>query len=176
MGKNYRHPADPELMHRASDGDDAACRELVDRHAPHLCRLAFHLVGKAIDAEDVLQETFSGAFRQLRKFEQRSTVKTWLSQTLVRQAAKCRRSRRKHNMVSLNGLSETAEGLLVGKAATTAQTESDTRMDVMAMLETPQREKYEELLKQRAGWNRRHGRPVMAAPGPGPKAPPHSGE
>ena len=39
-----------------------------------------------------------------------------------------------------------------------------------------QREKYEELLKQRGGWNRRHGRPGMGAPGPGPKAPPHSGD
>lgn len=135
MGKSHPHPTDPDLMRRASDGDDAAYRGLVDRHAPHLYRLAFSLVGNAVDAEDVLQETFLGAFRHLRKFEQRSTVKTWLSRILVRQAAKCHRSRRKHKMVSLNGLSEAAEGLLVGKAATSARTKSDTRMDVMAVLE-----------------------------------------
>ncbi|HUS57239.1 MAG TPA: hypothetical protein VM141_01185 [Planctomycetota bacterium] len=44
------------------------------------------------------------------------------------------------------------------------------------MLTEPQREKYEEMLKQRAGGGRRHGRTGMGAPGADAKTPPRSGE
>lgn len=120
----HLHPTDADLVRRARRGDQAACRELVDRHAPYLYRLAFSLVGSAADAEDVVQETFSGAFRQLGTFAERSTVKTWLIQILVRQAARCHRSRRRHETVSLEPLSEGREG-----------EPADVRMDVLAALD-----------------------------------------
>lgn len=86
---------DIELLHRARAGDSAAFHGLVDRHAQRLYRLAVSLVGNAADAEDVLQEALIGAFRGLRSFEARSSVKTWLTRILVIQAAQWRRSRRR---------------------------------------------------------------------------------
>jgi RNA polymerase sigma-70 factor, ECF subfamily len=83
---------DIELLHRAGSGDSAAFHALVDRHAQRLYRLAVSLIGNAADAEDVLQETFIGAFRGLRSFEARSSVKTWLTRILVTQAAQWRRN------------------------------------------------------------------------------------
>jgi RNA polymerase sigma-70 factor, ECF subfamily len=85
---------DIELLRRAEDGDSAAFHALVDRHASRLFRLAVSLVGNAADAEDVLQETFVGAFRGLKSFEGRASVKTWLTRILVNQAARWRRGRR----------------------------------------------------------------------------------
>ncbi len=79
------------LAGRAAKGDADAFHELVDRHADRLYRLAVSLVGRAADAEDVLQETFAGAYRNLRTFEARSSVQTWLTRILVIQAAKWRR-------------------------------------------------------------------------------------
>ncbi len=78
---------DEQLARAAGRGDDAAFHELVDRHADRLYGLAFRLVGNAPDAEDVLQESLLGALEQIGRFEERSTVKTWLSRIVVRQAA-----------------------------------------------------------------------------------------
>src|SRR5271167_631695 len=86
---------DIELLHRAGAGDSGAFHALVDRHAQRLYRLAVSLIGNATDAEDVLQETFIGAFRGMRSFEGRSSVKTWLTRILVIQAAQFNRGRRR---------------------------------------------------------------------------------
>lgn len=84
---------DIKLLRRAEHGDSAAFHALVDRHAQRLYRLAVSLIGNATDAEDVLQETFIGAFRGLKSFEGRASVKTWLTRILVNQAARWRRDR-----------------------------------------------------------------------------------
>jgi RNA polymerase sigma-70 factor (ECF subfamily) len=85
--------ADDELLRKAAGGDGRAFHTLVDRHAQRLFRLAVSLVGNAADAEDVVQETFAGAFKGLRAFEGRASVKTWLTRILFTQAAKWRRDR-----------------------------------------------------------------------------------
>jgi len=92
---------DIELLRRAGDGDSAAFHALVDRHAQRLYRLAVTLIGNAADAEDVLQETFIGAFRGLRSFEGRASVKTWLTRILVRQAGQWHRNRRRRRLEPL---------------------------------------------------------------------------
>jgi RNA polymerase sigma-70 factor (ECF subfamily) len=80
--------SDLELVRTAAGGDGAAFHRLVDRHADDLYRLALSLSRTAHDAEDVLQETFTGAFRGLQKFNGQSSVKTWLHRILMRQAAR----------------------------------------------------------------------------------------
>ena len=62
--------------------------QLVDRHAAELFRLALSLAATRADAEDIVQETFLGAYRGMRKFDARASVKTWLKRILVRQAAR----------------------------------------------------------------------------------------
>src|ERR1700689_2935034 len=83
---------DIELLHRAGSGDSAAFHALVDRHAQRLYRLAVSLIGNAADAEDVLQETFIGAFRGLGSFEARFSGRTGLTQIWVPQAAQGRQN------------------------------------------------------------------------------------
>jgi len=92
---------DIELLRRAADGDSGAFHALVDRHAQRLYRVAVSLVGNAVDAEDVLQETFIGAFRGLQGFEGRASVKTWLTRILVMQAAQFRRSRKRKQLEAM---------------------------------------------------------------------------
>jgi len=62
----------------ARDGNEEAFRYLVERHSRHVFRLACRMTGKPEDAEDVVQETFIRAFRQLGRFEARSNFSTWL--------------------------------------------------------------------------------------------------
>jgi len=130
------HDTDATLVERALRGDEAAAHEIVDRYARELYGLAFSMVGNAADAEDVLQETFAGAFRGLGSFEGRSSLKTWLTRILVRQAARCHRSRRAHPTAPLDELSEPAKAVLAGRAPSASAEDADLRMDVEAALDT----------------------------------------
>ena len=126
--------SDFDLVRRSRNGDHAAFRELVDRYARDLYGLAFALVGNAQDAEDVLQETFLGAFRQIAAFEERSTVKTWLSRILVKQAARCHRSRGSRKTVSLDDLSEPGSATAGKREAASSAGDYHVRLDVLETL------------------------------------------
>jgi RNA polymerase sigma-70 factor, ECF subfamily len=69
---------DAAIVALARNGDQEGFRLLVERHSRSLYRLAFRMTGRAEDAEDVVQETFIKAHRQLSRFEARSNVSTWL--------------------------------------------------------------------------------------------------
>ncbi len=72
------HPDDVAAVARAKGGDEDAFRVLVDRHGRDVYRLAYRMTGQRQDAEDVVQETFVKAYRQLGRFEARSNFATWL--------------------------------------------------------------------------------------------------
>ncbi|HUU10894.1 MAG TPA: sigma-70 family RNA polymerase sigma factor [Phycisphaerae bacterium] len=123
--------ADAELVRRARQGDASAFKDLVGRHAARLLAMAAALLGDAADAEDVVQETFAGAFRGLRGFEGRSSVKTWLTSILMRQTAMHRRGsgRRAARLLRAEAASETTTG------AASATGAADARMDVAAAIQ-----------------------------------------
>lgn len=82
---------------RAREGDGDAFRVLVDHHARAAFALAFRLTGDERDAEDVVQESFIRAFRQIGRFEARSNFGTWLHRIVVNcamDALRARQSRR----------------------------------------------------------------------------------
>lgn len=81
-------PSDLELWQSAARGDHQAFHTLMDRHAAGMFRLALSLSGTRSDAEDVCQETFIAAFKSLKSFDGRASVKTWLTRILMRRAAK----------------------------------------------------------------------------------------
>jgi RNA polymerase sigma-70 factor (ECF subfamily) len=69
---------DTAAVAQARAGDEDAFRILVERHSRGIYRLAYRMTGKPEDAEDVVQETFVRAFKQLARFEARSNFSTWL--------------------------------------------------------------------------------------------------
>lgn len=70
---------------RARDGDEDAFSALVQQHSRRVFQLAFRMMGNEQDAEDVVQETFLRAYRQIGRFEARADFGTWL----YRIAANC---------------------------------------------------------------------------------------
>ena len=70
-------------LDRARQGDSEAFRALVERHSRAVFRLAHRMTGSAQDAEDVVQETFLKAYRQLSRFESRANFSTWLHRIAV---------------------------------------------------------------------------------------------
>jgi RNA polymerase sigma-70 factor (ECF subfamily) len=67
-------------------GDERAFAELVTRHTPGLLRVARAHVRDAGAAEDVVQETWLALLRGVDRFEQRSSLKTWLYRVALNRA------------------------------------------------------------------------------------------
>ena len=78
----------------ARDGDSEAFRALVERHSRAVYRLAHRMTGSPQDAEDVVQETFLRAYKQLGRFESRANFGTWLHRIAVNCSIDLIRSRR----------------------------------------------------------------------------------
>jgi RNA polymerase sigma-70 factor, ECF subfamily len=97
-------PTDIELIRRTARGSGPAFHQLLDRHADRLFRLAVSLTGQAADADDVLQETFAGAYRNAGTFKGDAAVGTWLTKILVRQVAQWKRSRVRHRSTDIEEL------------------------------------------------------------------------
>lgn len=126
-------PGDLELVRRAAGGDGAAFHALVDRHAAELMRLAVSLAASRADAEDVLQETFIGAYQGLRRFDGRASVKTWLKRILVRQAARhWNKGKRSRTALPIDA----AEASPAPREFGTGAAGVDRRMDVAAVIRT----------------------------------------
>lgn len=81
------------VLARARQGDGDAFRALVELHARHAFALAFRLTRDQRDAEDVVQESFIRAYRQIGRFEARSNFGTWLHRIVVNCAMDLLRSR-----------------------------------------------------------------------------------
>jgi len=74
---------DASAVALARDGDSEAFRGLVERHSRTVFRLAHRMTGSPQDAEDVVQETFLRAYKQLSRFESRANFSTWLHRIAV---------------------------------------------------------------------------------------------
>lgn len=90
-------------------GDRSAFARLVEVYSPHVYRLALKILNDAQDAEDVLQETFIKALKNLPSFEGRSSVSTWLYRIAVNEALMLVRKRRP-DALSLNMEKDDGEG------------------------------------------------------------------
>jgi RNA polymerase sigma-70 factor (ECF subfamily) len=86
--------SDPHVVARARDGDREAFRALVERHSRYIFGLAQRMTGSAEDAEDVVQETWLKAHKQLSRFEARADFRTWLHRICVNCSIDLIRARR----------------------------------------------------------------------------------
>lgn len=129
-------PSDVELVQRCARGDHDAFHELIDRHAKRLFRIALSLAGSRSDAEDVLQETLAGAFKSVKSFSGKSSVKTWLTGILMRQAAKgWHRSRHSRTSLSIDcDQREQRDAADASMITGSADEIADQRMDVANVL------------------------------------------
>jgi len=84
------------VLVRARQGDGDAFRELVERHSRDAFRLAYRITGNEHDAEDVVQESFLRAYRQLGRFESRANFGTWLYHIVANCSIDLIRARRAH--------------------------------------------------------------------------------
>jgi len=85
-----------DLIARVVAGDREAERLLYDRHAARVYRLAYRITGDADLALDAVQETFIRVFRDLARFEARSTLATWIHSVAVSTTQNVARREHRH--------------------------------------------------------------------------------
>jgi RNA polymerase sigma-70 factor, ECF subfamily len=104
------------VLSRARQGDSDAFRALVERHSRSVFRLAFRMTGNEQDAEDVVQESFLRAYRQLGRFEARANFGTWLYRIVANCSVDLMRARHaRHDQVRGEPI-ETAAGVSAADA------------------------------------------------------------
>jgi RNA polymerase sigma-70 factor, ECF subfamily len=74
---------EPIWIQKSLTGDAEAFAALVKHYQKMVLALAFRMTGSLPDAEDLAQETFLRAFRQLSSFRAESKFSTWLCQIAV---------------------------------------------------------------------------------------------
>ena len=72
-----------ELVERCKRGDTLAYRDIYQRYARAMFNTCLRILNNEAEAEDVLQESFVEAFRNLNGFEYRTSFGGWLKQICV---------------------------------------------------------------------------------------------
>lgn len=88
---------DLTAVSRAREGDSEAFRLLVERHSKPIFRVAYRMTGNEHDADDVVQETFLRAYRQIGRFEERANFGTWLHRIAINCSLDLLRARGRHD-------------------------------------------------------------------------------
>jgi len=73
-----------KLVYRIRQGDDIALREVIERHRVRLIRTACNILRDAMEAEDVAQEAFLKAFRELHRLRDDRAFASFIYRICVR--------------------------------------------------------------------------------------------
>ncbi len=87
------------VIHRAREGDEVAFHQLYRAHSERIYHLAYRYTRSQTDAEDLMQETFVKAFRQIQKFtgDSGAAFSSWLSRICVNASIDfLRKQKRRH--------------------------------------------------------------------------------
>ncbi len=99
MTEREEHEDDLPLVRRARQGDFAAFESIVDRHERRVYQLALRILGRAHDAEDVVQQTFLSVVENLEGFREEARFGTWLARIATNHAlALLRRQKVRHTL------------------------------------------------------------------------------
>ncbi len=83
-----------ELVERCKQGEARAFEALYKKYAKAMYNTALRILNHTGDAEDVLQEAFTDAFRSLEDFHYKSTFGAWLKRIIVNKSINQLRKRK----------------------------------------------------------------------------------
>lgn len=89
-----------ELVERCKQGDSRGFAELYRKYSKAMYNTSLRIVNNTGDAEDVVQEAFTDAFRSLEDFHYKSTFGAWLKRIVINKSINCLR-KRKMDMIDI---------------------------------------------------------------------------
>ena len=93
---------DAELVALVLQGQRTAARALYDRHVARVTLRAARLLRSQFEAEDVVQDSFLEAFRDLSKLRQTDKFASWLDRIMAHQVTRRFRKRRTLELLGLS--------------------------------------------------------------------------
>lgn len=117
-------PQRDELIERCLKGDSLSYRQLYERYAKAMYNTCLRMLNNVAEAEDVLQESFIEAFKNLERFEYRTSFGGWLKQICINRAIN-QLKKRKINWVDMEQLAgyESADEISVDETEIELQIE-----------------------------------------------------
>lgn len=94
------------LVRNCQQGDPDAFRLLVERYQGRVFSIAYALVRRRADVEDIAQQVFTKAYFGLRNFDFRSAFITWLYRITVNECYDHLRKQRSHHLLCLSEMTE----------------------------------------------------------------------
>jgi RNA polymerase sigma-70 factor (ECF subfamily) len=147
---------DAVAVQEVREGNPDAFRVLVERHSRSIFRLAYRMTGSEQDAEDMVQETFLRAYKQLHHFDGRAGFGTWL----YRIAANCSldfiraRKKRQENHTPFDPTDEAAPDIVTQQPAHDPSPERLAHSSEMARILGPAMDELSEM--ERSAFVLRH--------------------
>ncbi|OGI26269.1 MAG: hypothetical protein A3J76_04505 [Candidatus Moranbacteria bacterium RBG_13_45_13] len=71
-------PSDNQIIEKVFSGDEDAFAEIIKIYLKPVYNFVYRLVGDHDTAEDLTQETFVKVWKNLKKFDQKRNLRTWL--------------------------------------------------------------------------------------------------
>ncbi len=131
---------DRALVERLAAGDHSALGDLYDRHGRSVYALACRIVTDRADAEDIVQDVFTQAWRQVSRYDPgRATVIGWLLMMTRTRAIDRVRARTARPVVFQDALLDVADPL-AGQEAVAISSEAANRVTA-ALLELSETER-----------------------------------
>jgi len=122
---------DDALVKQSQHGDSAAFESLIREHQRMIYSLAYRMTGSFADAEDLAQETFIRAYRQIGSYRAASKFSTWLYRIAINVCLNWRRRERQRVEVHANWQDTEGGQAAAGESAAAG---SDLREHVQAAL------------------------------------------
>lgn len=94
--------SDEEVVERVLAGDSSLFEILMRRYNQRLFRVARGILAEDAEAEDVMQEAYVRAFRELASFRGEARFATWLTRIACHEALA--RAQKRRRLVSISGL------------------------------------------------------------------------
>ncbi len=146
-------PSDAALVVAARAGEAWASEALFRRHARMVNGLAFRLMGRDADVDDLVQDSFIQAFRSLHALNEPQAFASWLCSIVVRTASKVLRRRKLMSRLGLRRTSEPME-LDTYVSAAAPPDEGALLRQIYALVETiPVEIRVPLLLRRVEGWS-----------------------
>jgi RNA polymerase sigma factor (sigma-70 family) len=90
-----------DLVERCKQGSSLGCKALYMQYAKAMFNTSLRIVNNAGDAEDIVQESFSDAFRNIRRFNYQSTFGAWMKRIVINKSINHLRDK-KMKLVDIN--------------------------------------------------------------------------
>ena len=105
-------PTDIEIIHNVINGDINAFETIIKRYDSLLYKIARGYRYSHEDSQDLMQETYINIYKNLTKFENRSSFKTWITRIILNL---CYQKKRKPSFINeemtLSNISDKSEAL-----------------------------------------------------------------